>query len=225
LPVPERGAALGEQFLRFLADDMRANSGVDGLVADSASRTLSKPKTATEISRDSAGGSYFMDNQAENCTDLLNEYVQAVFEESQARLQPNTQGMMEYERYVGNRIYEGTLPADIFRLKRSILVAGAASEAIRLGEQDNLLKAFEITGMMQEPAMMALRLKIAIKLCRKLGVDVPEELDMSTDELLAANPQVEAMAVNNFVDRAAQDPNVIQLFQQGGQLNADAQAV
>lgn len=217
VPTPERGVVLGEQTLRFYADDMRASSGVEGLVTDSASRTLSKPKTATEVNRDVTSGSFFLDNQSENASDMLTDLCQAIFETSQQRLKP-AEGAIEYERYLGDRVQQGSIGVDDFRVRRSIQVLGLTGQLNREQDLQNLLKAFEVTGQMpNDPHITPARLQIAIKLMRKLGVQVPEEMEMSAAELIATRPDVQLAAI----EQAMQNPEIMQMLGQGEPINAN----
>lgn len=208
MTMPDRGAQFGMQALRFWADEMRAGTGVDGLAMDSAARTLSKPKTATEINRDVTAGSFFLDNQAENLQDLLSDLVQGVFELTQVKLKPSEENpqIAEYEKYLGDRVIQANLNMSDIQVKRSVQVRGIAGQLNKEQDTQNLLMFFQIAGQIPDPRMNAVKMWTAQKLAGKLNIPLPQELMASPIELVAQNPEVQLAALG----MAMQNPEVQQ---------------
>ncbi|HEY9792087.1 MAG TPA: hypothetical protein V6D22_16895 [Candidatus Obscuribacterales bacterium] len=179
MQVPERGAALGEQILRFYGEDMRASSGLDGLAIDNPARSMSKPKTATEVNRDQSTGSLLLDNEAENDAEVLSELVMSIFEESQKRLLPNAEGMLDYERYLGDKVIQGNLSLGDFRAKRSIQVLGVQGAENRAQELQNLLQGLDISSRLIPAMPMAIPFAqtALVQTWRKLNIPMPDQLE------------------------------------------------
>lgn len=198
VPTPERGVQLGEQLLRFYADDMRASSGVDGLTTDNAARSLTKPKTATEINRDMSSGSLYLDNQAENDAELLTDLTQAIFEESQKRLIPDREGMLDYERYLGSKIVQGRLAYSDFMVPRSITVQGINGAENMAQRMQDLLQGLDIatralaTGQFPQAAAFA---QVAfIEIWRKLNIPMPTGMDRAPNTLAGLAEQGQGLS-------------------------------
>jgi hypothetical protein len=206
LPMPDRGAQFGEQTLRFWAEEIRAGTGVDGLSTNNAARNLSSRKTATEVNSDNTAGSFFLDNQAENLQDLLTELVTGVFQLTQYRLKPSDENpnIVEYEKYLGDKVIQDTLQLADVQAKRSVQVRGITGQLNKEQETNNLLNMFQIAGQIPDPRMNAVKMYLAQKLANKLNVPLPPEMMMSPVELVATNPEVQMAALQN----ALQNPQV-----------------
>lgn len=178
MAVPERGTALGEQLLRFYGEDMRASSGLDGLAIDNPARSMSKPKTATEVNRDQSTGSLLLDNEAENDAEVLSELVMAIFEESQNRMLPNAEGMLEYERYLGDKVIQGNLSLSDFKAKRSLQVLGVQGAENRAQEMQNLLQGLDIASRLipAMPVAVPFAQTALVQAWRKLNIPMPDQL-------------------------------------------------
>lgn len=211
MDMSPNGTMLGEQMLRFLADEMRAGTGVDGLTTDNAARVQSKPKTATEINRDTTAGSFFLDNQAENLQDLLTELCQGVFELTQLKCKPSAENpyTINYEKYLGDKCIEANLSVDDLQVKRSIQVRGIAGQLNKEQETDSLLKLFQIAGQINDPRMNPVKMFLAQKMASKLNVPLPEELMMDPTQLVATNPEVQMAAFQ----QAIANPQIQQILQ------------
>lgn len=233
LQMPERGTILGQQALKFWADEMRAGTGVDGLTTDNGSRSLTKPKTATEINRDVSSGSFFLDNQAENMQDFLTNLCQGVYQLSTVNLKPSDErpGQLEYEKYLGDKVLTSYLEMEALReVKRSITVQGMTGQLNREQATQNLLKMFEITGQMATPRMEPIRMYLAQKLSKKLDANIPDELFAPTEQLLMENPEIQMgalqMAMQNpemmqQILQALQPQIEVMMSQQGGPNDVD----
>lgn len=210
--MPVQGAQLGFQSLRFYADDIRAGMGVDGLSTDNATRSAAARKTATEINRDVTSGSFFLDNQAENTSDVLTAYVQAVFQLSQINAKPEEgTNTLYYERFLGQRAQEAHLSIEDLQAKRSVQVTSNIGQLNKEQQTSNILRMLEATATMQDPRVIPYRFMLLIKLSKLLGVTVPEELEADPAELAATNPEVQQAVLAQF---AAQNPQIAQVVQQ-----------
>ncbi|MBY0545814.1 MAG: hypothetical protein K2W95_00845 [Candidatus Obscuribacterales bacterium] len=223
-PVSESRVILGENLLRFYADDMKASSGTDGMSTDNAARTSGGGrKTATEINRDASTGSIILDNQAENDSELLTDLCQGTFEESQRMLLPDREGMLDYERYLAGKVQQGRLEWKDFQVPRSIQVQGVSGAINRQQETDNLLQGLDVATRVAplDPTAVPLMHIALVSLWRRLNIPFPDELEKSPEELLATNPQIQQMALQ----AAMQNPELMaQLEQQmmGQQMPPDA---
>ena len=226
LQVPERGAMSGEQFLRFYADEMKASTGVDGLTSDNAARTLTKPKTATEINRDVTGGSFFLDNAAENLNDTLNEVVQNLYEVSVRKALKSAEqsgGELDYERYQGDKVIQSMLSIQDLEVKRSIQVTGVNGQLNKQQDLTNLLQFFQTIGQIPDPGIVPLKIWVAQQIAKKTNLKVPDQFMIPPDQLVAMNPAVQQAALNN----ALQNPEFLEAIRnmvtQGEQQNAPAE--
>ena len=208
IEMPQRGVQLGEQALRFWAEEIKAGSGVEGLSTDSGARTLSKPKTATEVSRDVSSGSFFLDNQAENGLDLLTEYVQGVWLLTQKNIKPSAENpnVIEYQKYLGDKVIDSFLSIQDLNVKRSVQVTGISGKLKGQQDVDNMLKLFEVAGQVPDPRMTPIKMFLAQRMSQKLDVKIPEEFMASPEELVATNPEVQMLALQN----ALQNPEIMQ---------------
>lgn len=227
LQGPNMGAMNGEQYLRFYADEMKASMGADGFSTDSGSRTLTKPKTATEINRDVSSGSFFLDNAAENLTDTLNQFVQGVYELSTVRLIPND-GMIEFDRYQDGKVKQAYLSLDDLQVKRSIQVTGVNGQLNKQQDVQNLLLYFQTLGQIPDPAIIPLRVYVAQEIAEKASLKIPAEFKQPPEQLVAQNPQVQMAAIQ----QALQNPQmvqavvqaVMQMVQQQGAININGES-
>jgi hypothetical protein len=144
VPAPAAGTQLGEQLLRFYADSMSGGFGTDGLATANPTRSMTEPKTATQVNADQSTGSLLLDNQAENDSELLTDLCQAIFDESQRRLLPDADGMLDYERYLGTRVIQGKLAFKDFQVPRSIQVQGIVGAINNAQMMQNLLQGLDI---------------------------------------------------------------------------------
>jgi hypothetical protein len=200
----------GEQFLRFMAEELKSSMGVDGLTSDNSARTLSKPRTATEINRDTTGGSFFLDNQAENMNDLLNQYAQGVYQLSQEYLKPNAKNFLEYERWEGQRMIQSKVAIEHLKVDRSVQVTGMNGQLNKEQEKQNLLQFFNTLAQVPDPAAQALKMWCAQEIAIKFGIKLPPELTKNPIQLLSQNPQLQ-MAVMN---QALQNPQILEAAKQ-----------
>lgn len=191
--TPQSGAQFGEQLLRFYGEEMRAASGVDGLASDNGARSLTKPKTATEVNRDMSSGSLYLDNQAENDAELLSELCQAVYEESQNRLIPDREGMLEYERYLGDKVVQGKLAFKDFVVPRSIQVMGVSGAENRAQDMANLLQGLDIAGRTVSfwPGAIPFLQVAMVAAWRKLDIPMPDEIEKFTTPAMQQAAQLE----------------------------------
>lgn len=213
LDIASQGAMLGTQMLKFYGDELRSASGVDGLVQDSGSRNLTKPKTATEINRDTTSGSYFLDNAAENLSEgVLQDLVQGVFQLSQIRAKPSAENpdAIEYEKYLSDKAVTSMLAIKDLQAKRSITVTGTRGLMNAEQEKQNLNMFFQIIGQIPDPSMQAFKIIIATKIAAKLNIPLPAELTMTPEQAVATNPQVQLAAIQQVL----QNPQMLQVVQQ-----------
>lgn len=206
IDMANNGTALGEQMLRFMADEIRAGTGVDGLTTDNAARVQSKPKTATEIDRDVSAGSFFLDNQAENLQDMLTELCQGTFELSQLNCKPSSDNpnTLDYEKYLADKTIMSNLQIQDLMVKRSVQVKGITGQLNKAEEMRNLLQLFQTAGQINDPRMNPVKMWLAQKMAAKLNVPLPEELLMDPVELVATNPEAQLAALQ----LALQNPEV-----------------
>ena len=218
VPGFQQGTQLGEQVLRFYAEELRASAGVDGLASDNPARTMNKPKTATEVNRDITSGSFFLDNQAENLNEMLSELCMGVYELSINNMIPSEQNssMIEFEKYLGDRVIQSSMSIKDLQVKRSIQVRGINGQLNKQQDIQNLLQMFQIASQIQDPWAGPVKLWIAQRLGNKLSINLPPELMMSPDEAVATNPQVQMAALQ----QGMQNPQVMQaIAQQVGAFN------
>jgi len=212
VPGYEQGTMLGEQVLRFYAEELRAAAGVDGLAPDNGARSMSKAKTATEVNRDVTSGSFFLDNQAENLNELLTSLCQGIYELSTQNMMPSDDNpsIIEFEKYLGDRVIQAQLSIKDLQVKRGIQVRGINGQLNRQQETQNMLQMFQIASQIQDPWASAVKLFIAQKLGRKLNINLPPELEMTPEEAVATNPQVQMAAIQ----QGMQNPQVMQAIAQ-----------
>lgn len=196
----------GEQYLRFFADELRTAMGVDGLTTNSSSRTLTKPKTATEINQDASSGSFFLDNQAENMNDMLNQYAQGVFQLSQKYLKPNAENFIEYEKWQGQRMIKSMLDMKDLQAERSVQVTGVNGQLNKQQEKSNLLQFFTTISQVPDPSVAPLKLWCAQEIGIKFGIKIPKELTKSPLEILANDPNLQMQVMQN----ALKNPQVLE---------------
>lgn len=212
LQMPTQGAQLGFQSMRFFSDDMRTGMGVDGLATDSAARTMASRKTATEINRDVTSGSFFLDNQAENSSDVLTAYVQSVFQLSQVNARPEEgTNTLYYERYLGSRAKEAHLSIQDLQAKRSVQVTSNVGQLNKEQQISNILRMLEATAQIQDPRVIPYRWLLLVKLSKLNSIPVPEELEADPAELAAMNPEVQQAVLAQF---AAANPQIAAVVQQ-----------
>jgi hypothetical protein len=211
LTMPNNGAMLGENVLRFMADELWAIAGVEGLITDNAARSASARKTATEINRDVGSGSASLDNLAANLREgLLTDYVQGVFQLSQVRAIPSgeREDCIDYEKYLGDEVIQKQLEISDLQKKRSMQVLGTDGVEVKEQRTANLLKLFETAGQIQDPRMNGLRMFLALNLATELNVPIPQEFKMSPEEAVAQNPEVQLAALQ----AALQNPEIQQMI-------------
>lgn len=212
IEMPQRGVQLGEQALRFWGDEIRAGSGVDGMTPNNGARSVSSSPTATEINRDASSGSFFLDNQAENGQDLLSELVQGVWMLTQKNIKPSAEDpeKIEYQKYLGDKVIDSFLSIQDLNTKRSVQVTGISGKL--KGQQDiqNMDKFFQTVGQIPDPRMTPVKMFLTQRMARKLDIPIPEEFMLPPEQLLAMNPEVQLLAMQN----ALQNPEVMQQIAQ-----------
>jgi hypothetical protein len=185
---------------------------------------MNKPKTATEVNRDVTTGSFFLDNQAENLNDMLTELCQGIYELSINNVMPSDQNplTLEYEKFLGDRVIQSTLQIQDLQTKRSIQVRGINGQLNKQQDIQNLLQMFQVASQIQDPWAGPVKLWIAQKLGRKLSINLPAELEMTPEEAVATNPQVQMAAIQ----QGMQNPQVMQqIAQQVQGFNAGPQQI
>ena len=212
MDMSPNGTMLGEQMLRFMADEIRAGTGVDGLSTNNAARTDSRERTATEINSDNTAGSFFLDNQAENLQDMLTELTQGTFELTQQNAKPSADNpnQLEYEKYLGDKSIMAMLQLSDLQAKRSVTVRGITGQLNKEQEMGNLQKLFQTAGQINDPRMNPVKMYLAQKMAAKLNVPLPQELLMDPIQLVATNPQAQQAAF----EMAMQNPEIQQIIGQ-----------
>jgi len=215
VPTPERGLQLGWQDMKFWGDDLRTKMGIDGLQATSATRSVSKGKTATEVNHDSSSGNLMLDEMSAKYSDTLTSFFQGSYDLMKDRVEPNEQGDLEYQRNINSRLVQDKLKMRDFQKPRSITIGflqGIFDKGQRLAA---LSQAIGMVGQAAQymPNAGGVIVDMVVEACRLMNVPIKAENLMSPQELAAANPQVQIMALQNAMQQigAAQE-------QQGGGL-------
>ena len=223
LQMPAAGSQLGLQNLRYFSEEFKASMGVDGLTSDNSARTLTKPKTATEVNRDVTGGSFFLDNAAENMNDVLNILVQGVQEMSQTRLKPNAPNMQySFDQFVADQYKKVMVDQKAIQAARSITVTGLSGELNKGQDTQNLIQYFGIIGQIADPQVGPIKLFVAEKLANKLNIQIPKELTMDPNQLAATNPQVQQAAIESGLQNPAGLQKVVETIMTNPQLQQAA---
>jgi hypothetical protein len=212
VPGYEQGTLLGQQVLRFYAEELRAASGVDGMVPNNQARSINSRKTATEVNADLTSGSFFLDNQAENLNEMLEELCMGVYELSIQNIIPsdNNPNQIEFEKYLGDRAMKATLSISDVQVKRSIQVRGVHGQLNKQQDIQNMLMMFQTASQIQDPWAGPVKLFLAQRLARKLGIPIPAELEMAPEQVVATNPQIQMAAIQ----QGLQNPEVMQAVAQ-----------
>lgn len=219
LPMSAQGAMLGENFARFLSEDMKSSSGIDGLTADIAVRAPSKEKTAAEVNRDNAGGNYFLQNQAQNAQDaLLEPLVQLGFQLAQIYQRPmdDNPTVLEYEKYVSGRAYQATLSMKDLQSRRSVQIVGVNGMMNEAQELAGLNAFFQVVGQIPDPRIAGLKLWLATQMAKKQNIQIPQEFEMSPEEAVAMNPAVQQAALQQALNNPEVQQIIVGLIQQAG---------
>lgn len=216
LAMPASGAQLGQEVLQFMGQELKAQAGVDGLSGSSPARELGKRKTATEINADTSAGSFFLDNAAENITDNLQELVQGTWQMIQQNLKPFSGDKIEFERYLGDKWKKASMKLEQLKEDRSITVLGVSGQLNKQQDMSNLVESIQVMGSSNDPRLATLRYISTLKLLKKLNVQVPKEMEMSPEQAVASNPQVQIAAIQ----QALQNPQILQAALQNPQVQA-----
>jgi hypothetical protein len=214
MTMPTQGSQLGQEMLRFIGDDLRAQSGVDGLTSDNPSRSLGKRKTATEVNADVSAGSFFLDNAAENITDNLIDLIQGTWQMMQQNLKPDSNDKIIFQRMQGDKWKKAELHLKQLKAERSITILGVNGQLNKQQEMQNLTTMFQAAATVQDPRVAALRVLMFIKMCKKSNIQVPPELEMNPAQAVAENPQAQIAAIQ----QALQNPQIIQAALQNPQI-------
>lgn len=229
MPTPLQGVQLGEQLLRFMADEIRATSGVDGLITDNASRSLSKGKTATQVRHEESSGSLLLDNQAENDIELLNDLINATWEAEQAMLMPNAtvnggaEGAMQYEKFLGDQVRMGLVSEADFRKPRGLHVFGQTGSFSKRQRLNDILQGLDVAGLVSQtlgPQIAPFVYKGFLAAWQMLGIGMPDGVTGTPEEIIAANPAVQQTVIEQTLQA---NPEIAQILQQGGLLGQPQQ--
>lgn len=213
LAMSPEGAKMGAEFLRFYADELKAQAGVDGLMTDNAARAMASRKTATEIDRDSTSGSFFLENSAENITEgMLNDLVQGGWQLMQANVKPSAENpnTTDYQKYLGDKLIEAQLSIKDLTAKRSIQVVGQAGAINKAQEVTSLVKYFEVLSRMTSPSAEPLKQWVAQQIAAKQGLILPDELRKTPQEIFIESPQIQIQAIQEGL----KNPEVMAAAQQ-----------
>lgn len=203
VPTPDRGLQLAWQDMKFMGDELRAKMGIDGLQSESATRSVGKNKTATEVNKDTSSGNLFLDEMAAKYSDSLTEFFQGSFDVMQEHVEPDTQGMLQYQRNVSGRVVQSNLMVQDFQKPRSITIG------FLQGIFDKGQRLSAITQIMDMAARSAPFLPNAGSIINDLfteaarlsNVPIKPGSFMSPEELAAKNPQVQVMAIQQALQQ------------------------
>lgn len=182
-----QAVAMGEQLMRFGSEEMRATSGVDGLVQDNAARTMNSRKTATEIQRDTSSGSLVLDNQAENDVVLLNDLIAGIAEIAKDRVEP-VDGMVEYERFLSGQIAKQKIPTEVFQAARSFHIFAQTGQFSKQARLDSVIQGLEVAGQVSQtlgPMIQPFVMEGFTTLWRELGISMPQALQQMEQQGMA----------------------------------------
>lgn len=230
VPTPDRGLQLGWQDVRFWGDEIRTKMGIDGLSAESATRSVTKAKTATEVNRDSGSGNLFLDEMAAKYSDTLTEFFQGSFDVMQDRIEPDEEGYLSYQRNVTGRLIQSKLAHSDFTKPRSITVAGSQGIFDKGQRLQAITQALDMVSraapfLPNAPQVINDLTREALRL---MNVPVSQKAFMSQEELAAQNPQVQIMALQKAmqqIGQAAQQGQIPQIPMNHGGDIVDAQEV
>lgn len=218
LPTPDRGLQLGLQDLRFWGDEIRTKMGIDGLAAEAGSRsTVSEAKTATEVNRDQGTSGLMLDEFTEKYSDPLTEFVQGSFDMMRQRIGPDQQGLLEYQKALGEQIMELDLPYDTFARDRSITVVGVEGVFAKEQRVGVIIQAMDMTSRLAQylPNAPVLVQALYVEAMKLLDVPLPEQAMMTPQEIAAQDPNVRMMAIQEAIGEIGQ---AAQMGQLGGQV-------
>jgi hypothetical protein len=213
VPVPEKGLQLAWQDMKFWGDELRTKMGIDGLQADSPTRSASrgKGKTATEVNRDTSTGNLVLDEAAAKYSDTLTEFFQGSFDVMKDRVEPNAEGYLEYQRNINNRLVMDKLAMADFEKPRSITVGymqGIFDKGQRLNNVTQVLGAVSqaATVMPNAPAIIS---DLVLEIARLNNVHIKPESMMTPEQLAAQDPQVQILALQSALQQIGASPSAM----------------
>lgn len=206
VPTPDKGLQLAWQDMKFWGDEIRGKMGIDGLQPSNPTRSITKSKTATEVTHDASSGNLFLDEMAAKYADTLTTFFQGSFDVMKDRIEPDEQGYLEYQRNIAGRVVTDQLSARDFQKPRSITI-GYLQGIFDKGQR---LEA--ITQIMQMAAQNAPFLPNAagivndlfMEAARLANVPIKPQSLMSPEQLAAENPQIQVMAIQSALQQIGQ---------------------
>ncbi len=216
LPSTQNGADAGMLYSRYFGQKMAdAFSTTGGGTSDDPTRSIQSRETATAANIRATSGSLAVDEQAEKFGDSLQEVCQWVYDMSRQVLEPNQQGELEFGMVRGNQLLPASINFDDFNKPRSIEILGLHGVISKGQSIQDKKDALEILGRSAQvlPNAAALASKLVQDLFREMNVETLPEDWMTPQQIAAADPQVQMMALQN----ALQNPQIQQIvLQQAG---------
>lgn len=203
VPTPDKGLQLAWADMKFWGDELRSKMNIDGLQAESATRSVSKNKTATEVNRDTSSGNLFLDEMVAKYSDTLTEFFQGSFQVMQERALPNEEGYLEYQRNLTGRVTQDKLALSDFQKPRSITVGflqGIFDKGQRL---QGVVQALDMVSRSAPflPNAAGVINSLVQEGLRLLNVPVDQKAFMSPEQLAAQNPQVQVAALQQALQQ------------------------
>lgn len=203
VPTPDKGLQLAWADMKFWGDELRSKMGIDGLQAESATRSVTKNKTATEVNRDTSSGNLFLDEMSAKWSDSLTEFFQGSFQVMQERVIPNEEGYLDYQRNLTGRIVQDKLSVADFQKPRSITIGflqGIFDKGQRL---QGITQALDMVARAAPfmPNAGGVINSLVTEALRLMNVPVDPKAFMSQEQLAASNPQVQIMALQNALQQ------------------------
>lgn len=204
VPTPDRGLQLAWADMKFWGDEIRTKMKIDGLQANSPTRNSKKgSQTATEINRDTSSGNLFVDEMSTKYSDTLTEFFQGSFDVMKDRLEPDEQGMLEYQRSISNRLVQDRISVQTLQKPRSITI-GYMQGVFDKGQR--LQAITQMMGMLSQAAQAVPWVPAALsdllqEAARLSNVPIKPTSFMTPEQLAAQNPQVQVLALQNAIQQ------------------------
>ncbi len=207
VPTPDHGVQLGLQDNRWYKQKVAEGFGNLGSYQDDPTRSMSSRETATSVNFRATTGSRSVDDQSEKFGDTLQELCQGVSDMSKQMTLPDGNGKVNYSRITGQprQVLRESLNYADFIKEREVQVLGLHGVVNRAQEIQELRDALEVVGMTAQalPNAPVMTQAIALQLIQKLQVEIPPGAEMTPEQLAAANPQVQMMALQQVLPAAA----------------------
>lgn len=203
MPVPETGLQIGLKELQWWGQSIAEGFGTQGMYNDDPSRTLSTRETATSVNMRATSGNVAIDEIAEKLGDSLQELCQGVFDVSRQMLQGDGKNI-EYGAQAGaGQMQVRELRLDEFKEPRDIEVLGLHGVPNKIQEIQELREALQVIGQAAPalPNAGVLAQTVAMQLLSKLNVSIPDEAKISPEQIAAADPRVQAMALQSLLQQ------------------------